>query len=200
MAPVKAPFWWPNSIASSIVSGSARAVDGDERAVAAGRNCCGWRGRGPPCRCPSGPLISTVMSDAATRSARRQQRRGFPGSAATGSCGPRSSAVAKPEADRGIVRRVGKPGGIAVAERNRRSGASSPRISVRAAAGALRPRRRGTGHGRPGDHPRKVPIAKPWRAQRARPEHISGAAPAADGTMDRIRLPPETPSFLRPAW
>ncbi len=49
-APVNAPFSWPNSSDSSRRLGQRRAVDRDERPVAAAAAARGWRGRPAPCR------------------------------------------------------------------------------------------------------------------------------------------------------
>ena len=49
LAPVNAPRSWPKSSLSRIDSGSARAVDGDERLVRARRSSRGWRARRAPC-------------------------------------------------------------------------------------------------------------------------------------------------------
>ena len=50
VAPVKAPFSWPNRIDSTRFSGNGAAVDRDEGLGPARRTSRGWRGRSVPCR------------------------------------------------------------------------------------------------------------------------------------------------------
>ena len=63
VAPVKAPFSWPNSSLSSSVSGMRGAVDGDERAARRARRCRGAARATSSLPVPVSPVMSTVRVD-----------------------------------------------------------------------------------------------------------------------------------------
>ena len=93
-APVNAPFWCPNSIASSMLSGSAAQLIATNGPFLRGELL--WIARASTSLpVPVGPLMSTVISASATRSASASKAR-LSGSAAVGISGPAISARAKP--------------------------------------------------------------------------------------------------------
>jgi hypothetical protein len=181
-APVNEPLWWPNSIASSIVSGSAAqliATNGPSR-----RDEPMWIAlASTSLPVPVGPLISTVMSE---------RRRARPAPAARGSRDRRRPAhrARAPSrwrsrrrsrhlrchrtSGRGCRRGTGSP-----CNRLRRGSACGP------AAGGTSPsaiRNRSCAPGLPSSHD---PIAKPC-ARSAETSAYFCRSTAAEGTIDRM--------------
>ncbi len=168
--------------------GKRGAIDRDERPVAARTSQVDACARALPCRCRSGPLISTRDVRRGDALGEREQRETLRigGGRRAGAARQRAGRSRSPIAASSVTE--GEAGGIAVAAAPLRSG-RSPRTSVRAAAGAARPRQQGKDRCADARRLRASRSRSPAHAA-TRPAHISVAAQPPTERSIALAIPP----------